>query len=305
MPRRFHPSLLALAYAASLCAAHSYVPNLNVDRLMYDGFRPTSPGSNPLAIGWSTTAYDQGYVNQTGYTTDEIICHRGSQNAQAHGLVNAGDRLHVQWNGWPMSHKGPLIDYLASCGENTPCEEVNKEDLQFFKISELGLIDGANDTAGPGGYWATDLLIANNNSWIVQIPPQIKPGYYVLRTEIIALHNASVSIGGQNYPQCLNIQIAGSGTVLPSGTPGMKLYDPKDPSMHLDIYEGLTTYKIPGPPVMSGVKAGTIPPLSHPLPTGPAPTYIGTTTTPLPAGATVTAASPTITSTPRYRRANM
>ncbi|TGJ82171.1 hypothetical protein E0Z10_g6601 [Xylaria hypoxylon] len=274
-------SLVALAYGASLGVAHSFVSNINIDRLMYDGFHPTAPDSYPLAVGWFTTAFDHGYVNQTGFTTEEIICHRDSRNANAHALVSAGDRIHVQWNGWPMSHKGPVIDYLASCGDNRPCEKVDKNDLSFFKISELGLLDGGNTTLGPGGLWATDLLIANNNSWIVEIPPQIKPGFYVLRTEIIALHNASNAIGSQNYPQCLNIRIAGNGTVLPSGTPGKKLYDPDEPSLYLDITKGLSTYKIPGPTVMSGVKAGTIPPLSHPVPTGPGVTYTGIETTPV------------------------
>ncbi|KAJ2996357.1 hypothetical protein NUW58_g991 [Xylaria curta] len=276
-----HPSLLVLASVAYLSSAHSFVSNINVNRLMYDGFHPTRLDSNPLAIGWSTTAFDQGYVNQTGFTTEEIICHRGGNNAKAHALVSAGDRIHVQWNGWPMSHKGPVMDYLASCGENQPCEKVDKNDLRFFKISELGLLNGANKTAGPGGFWATDLLIANNNSWIVEIPSQIKPGFYVLRTEIIALHNATNAIGSQNYPQCLNIRIAGNGTILPSGTPGKMLYDPEGENLHLDIFKGLSTYKIPGPTVMSGVPTGTIPPLSHPVPTGPGATYTGTETIPV------------------------
>ncbi|KAI0435490.1 glycosyl hydrolase family 61-domain-containing protein [Xylaria telfairii] len=290
-----HLSLLLLAYGVSVGTSHSFVSNINIDRLMYDGFHPTAPDSDPLAIGWSTTAFDQGYVNQTGFRTEEIICHRGSRNANAHALVSAGDRIHVQWNGWPMSHKGPVMDYLASCGENQPCETVDKNDLSFFKISELGLIDAANTTAGPGGLWATDLLIANNNSWIVEIPTQIKPGFYVLRTEIIALHNATNAIGAQNYPQCLNIRIAGNGTFLPSGTPGKKLYDPAEPSVHLDIYNGLSTYKVPGPTVISGVKPETIPPLSHPVPTGPGAIFTGTDTTPVATQAitaTPSAASP-------------
>ncbi|KAI0430787.1 glycosyl hydrolase family 61-domain-containing protein [Xylaria sp. FL1042] len=302
MPKIQTIGLLALAYGTRLGLAHSFVSNINIDRLMYDGFHPPTPDSDPLAVGWSTTAFDQGYVNQTGFTTEEIICHRGSRNANAHALVSAGDRIHVQWNGWPMSHKGPVMDYLASCGENQTCEKVDKNELSFFKISELGLLNGTNTTAGPGGLWATDLLIANNNSWIVEIPSQIKPGFYVLRTEIIALHNASNEIGSQNYPQCLNIRIAGNGTVLPGGTPGKKLYSPDDPSVHLDIYDGLSTYKIPGPAVMSGVKAETIPPLSHPVPTGAGAIYTGTATTPVITQAVIktpTAAFPTLTVRPR------
>jgi len=299
MRTQLSTGLLALSYGASLGSAHSYVSNINIDKLMYNGFHPPTPDDGPLTIGWSTTAFDQGYVNQTGYTNGEIICHRDGSNAHAHALVAAGDHIHIQWNGWPMSHKGPVLDYLASCGKNQPCEEVDKNDLRFFKISEYGLIDGANNTLGPGGLWATDLLIANNNSWIVEIPPQIQPGFYVLRTEIISLHNASNAIGAQNYPQCLNIRITGTGTILPEGTLGKDLYSPDEPSVHLDIYQGLSTYKIPGPTLMSGVKEGTVP-LSHPVPTGTGAVYTGTETTPVATHPpTVTASSVASTLMPR------
>jgi endoglucanase len=290
--------LLALACGASLSAAHSFVSYIDIDRLQYNGFHPTTPGSDPLAIGWSTTAFDQGYVNQTGYTTEEIICHRGSRNAHAHALVAAGDRIHIQWNGWPMSHKGPVLDYLASCGDEQPCENVDKNELRFFKISQLGLISATHNTAGPGGLWATDLLIANNNSWVVEIPEQMKPGFYVLRTEIISLHNASQAIGAQNYPQCLNLRIAGNGTLLPSGTLGKDLYSPDEPSVHLDIYSGLSTYKIPGP-TLNNVFATETAPLSHPLPTGPGAIYTGTETTPVATHAAMTAANAPTTLTAR------
>ncbi|KAI0851206.1 glycosyl hydrolase family 61-domain-containing protein [Daldinia vernicosa] len=86
-----------------------------------------------------------------------------------------------------------------------------------------------------------------------------------MRTEIISLHNASREIGAQNYPQCINLQITSDGTELPSSILGEKLYDPDDPSMHLYIYDGLSTYRIPGPTLISGIETVT---LSHPIPTG-------------------------------------
>ncbi|KAI1324717.1 glycosyl hydrolase family 61-domain-containing protein [Xylariaceae sp. FL0255] len=268
-----------LAFGASKTLAHSFISNINIDGLLYEGFYPTSPGSHPFAVGWATTAFDQGYVNQTGYTTPQIICHRGATNAHAHAEVNAGDRIQLQWHGWPQSHKGPVMDYLASCGnEDDTCETVNKTDLRFFKIDEMGLLNGTDTADGGGGLWATDLLIANNNSWVTEIPPQIKPGPYVLRTEIIALHNASNPIGAQNYPQCVNIRVRGSGTLSPNGTLGMDLYNPNDPSMHLNIYAGLSTYKIPGPPLISVAETVS---LSHPVPTGIGPIYTGTGTMPV------------------------
>ncbi|KAI1820688.1 lytic polysaccharide monooxygenase [Xylaria intraflava] len=282
---------LCFAYHVSLGDAHGFISNINVNRLFYNGWNPSLPDADPLSIGWSNSVFDQSFVNPKGYTTPDIICQRNGKSAHAHALISAGDHVQIQWNGWPIDHKGPVMNYLASCGENQPCEDVDKNDLRFFKISELGLIDGADTTTGPGGLWASDLLIANNHSWILEIPPMIKPGFYVLRSEIIALHTASVDRGAQNYPQCFNIRIEGQGTVLPSGIPGTELYDPEDPSVHLNIYEGVSTYKIPGPTVMSGVTAETIPPLSHPMPTGAGPIYTGTETTPVATAAQATTTS--------------
>ncbi|KAI0168896.1 glycoside hydrolase family 61 protein [Hypoxylon sp. FL1284] len=258
MYRSRHIALLALL-ADPVALAHSFVSNININGLYYDGFRPTEPTTHPFTIGWSTTAFDQGYVNQTGYRTEEIICHQGARNARGHAPVSAGDVVHIQWNGWPQSHKGPVMDYLASCGAS--CETVDKNALRFFKINQVGLVDGSEAP----GLWGSDQLIANNNSWVVEIPRTIQPGFYVLRTEIIALHNASYETGAQNYPQCINLQIKGEGTQKPEGVLGRDLYDPEDPSMHLDILDEMSAYQIPGPTPIAGVETLT---LSHPLPTG-------------------------------------
>ena len=91
----------------------------------------------------------------------------------------AGDSISLQWDTWPDSHKGPMIDYLARC-EGSSCEEVNPTSLEFFKIDAAGF-DAASKT------WASDVLIANDFSWLVRIPENIAPGNYVLRHETIAL----------------------------------------------------------------------------------------------------------------------
>jgi hypothetical protein len=111
----------------------------------------------------------------------------------------------------------------------------------------VGLID---DTTVPGT-WASDQLIANNNSWVVTIPTDIAPGNYVLRHEIIALHSAGQVNGAQNYPQCVNLQVTGSGTATPSGVLGTALYSETDPGIEINIYTSLSTYKVPGPTLYS------------------------------------------------------
>jgi hypothetical protein len=152
----------------------------------------------------------------------------------------------LEWTAWPSSHHGPVIDYLASC--NGACSTVDKTTLEFFKIDEAGLID---DTTSPGT-WASDQLIANNNSWAVTIPSTIASGPYVLRHEIIALHGAESSDGAQNYPQCINIEVTGGGSDVPSGTLGESLYSETDPGILVNIYTTGLTYTIPGPALYTG-----------------------------------------------------
>ena len=154
--------------------------------------------------------------------------------------------MELQWTPWPVSHHGPVLDYLANC--NGECTSVEKTSLKFNKIDGVGLLD---DTTIPGS-WASDKLIAANNSWTVTIPKSIAPGNYVLRHEIIALHSGENDDGAQNYPQCINLKVTGAGTDrLASGFLGEALYKETDPGIKVNIYQSLT-YTVPGPKLYSG-----------------------------------------------------
>jgi cellulase len=140
---------------------------------------------------------------------------------------------------------------MASC--NGDCTTVDKTTLSFFKIDEAGLI---TDTTSPGT-WASDQLIANNNSWSITIPSTIASGNYVLRHEIIALHSAGSTDGAQNYPQCINLEVTGGGSDVPAGTLGESLYTETDPGILVNIYTTGLTYTIPGPTLYSGGSGAT------------------------------------------------
>lgn len=147
-----------------------------------------------------------------------------------------------------------MIDYLANC--NGECTTVDKTSLKFNKIDEAGLI---SPTPNPGK-WASDEMIANNNSWVVTIPSSIASGNYVLRHETIALHSANNAGGAQNYPQCINLKISGSGSnSLSGGTVGTSLYTATDPGILVNIYQTLSSYIIPGPKLISGSGSGSRP----------------------------------------------
>ncbi|KAK5630911.1 hypothetical protein RRF57_006626 [Xylaria bambusicola] len=141
------------------------------------------------------------------------------------------------------------MDYLAAC--HGDCSSVDKESLEFFKIDEAGILDSSSAP----GRWASDVLIENNNSWLVQIPANLKAGQYVLRHETIALHSAGQQNGAQNYPQCVNIEVTGDGTEVPAGVKGTELYSPTDAGITVNIYTSGLDYKIPGPALIDGVPA--------------------------------------------------
>ncbi|KAI4594084.1 hypothetical protein KJ359_008626 [Pestalotiopsis sp. 9143b] len=256
-------TVLLAALSAAAVSAHSYVIDIDIDEELYTGFKPMNGSVNdPVIVGWGTSAWDMGWVGKDSYSTPDIICHKNGTNAQGHAPVAAGDKVHIQWNGWPQGHKGPVVDYLAPCGSEG-CQSLDKTTLQFFKINQGGLV---NSTAmAPYGEWASDQLIANNNSWLVEIPETIKPGFYVLRTEIIALHNATT--GAQHYPQCLNLEVKGNGTESPQGVYGEHLYNTTQPGLDqkLNITTGITSYLVPGPTIMPDAVSIS---LTNPIPTG-------------------------------------
>lgn len=150
----------------------------------------------------------------------------------------------------PESHHGPVLDYLAPVSAEN-WSDIDKTALSFFKISEGGLVDGSSSP----GSWASDQLIANNNSWAVTIPESVAPGKYVLRHEIIALHSAGQEDGAQNYPQCINLEVTGSGTASPEGIAATAMYKKDDAGILVNIYTTGYEYQIPGPTLWSGAAA--------------------------------------------------
>ena len=81
------------------------------------------------------------------------------------------------------------------------------------------------------------------------VPSTLAPGNYVFRHEIIAMHGAGSQNGAQNYPQCFNIEITGSGTDNPEGVLATEFYTATDPGILFNPYTTLTSYDIPGPPL--------------------------------------------------------
>lgn len=237
---------LALAPTAD---AHGHVSSISVNGKTYPGSDPSwyyLPANQVVATaGWLALNQDNGFIEPANFGTSDIACHKSAKSTSNSIPVNAGDSIKLTWNTWPDSHHGPVIDYLAKV--NSHSASTSAGSLSFFKIAESGLISGAS----PPGTWASDNLIKNGFSWTTKIPSSLAPGSYVLRHEIIGLHSAGSSNGAQNYPQCINLVVSGSGSTVPAGVPATSLYKINDPGILISIYSSLSSYKIPGPALAS------------------------------------------------------
>ncbi|KAK6215858.1 hypothetical protein LQW54_004038 [Pestalotiopsis sp. IQ-011] len=246
-----HSSKILLTAAAAfldLTSAHGFVNGIRVnDGAWVPGADPVwyyyTAGTSPATVGWNALNQDNGFVSPDAYTTSDIACHKSATAGQLSVSANAGDTLDITWSTWPSdSHKGPIINYIAQCSGS--CTSATAGSLTWTKIAEAGYSSGT---------WATDPLPTSNYTSTLTIPAKLKAGNYVIRHEIIALHSAGSDNGAQNYPQCFNVVVGGSGSVsLPTGTAGTSLYTRTDPGILFNLYTSFTSYTIPGPALWTG-----------------------------------------------------
>ncbi|KAJ4056081.1 hypothetical protein NW756_002774 [Fusarium oxysporum] len=135
--------------------------------------------------------------------------------------VAAGGKVDFFWPEWPHD-VGPVLTYIAACGGD--CASAERSALSWVKIDE----------AGYDGQWVAEKLMNNNFTWTATVPSTIAPGNYVFRHEIINLHSGAEKNGAQLYPQCVNIEITGTGTDTPQGVPGVELYKADDAGILFD-----------------------------------------------------------------------
>lgn len=152
-------------------------------------------------------------------------------------MARAGSTIDLTWTDWFGNHKGPVLTYMGLL----PNEATTLQDVGFFKIDEAGY-DPKTMTYG------SDWLIKNNNTQTVTIPSDIKPGTYVVRHEIIALHNSwqedkiKQTSGAQHYPNCFKVEVTGSGTATPPSQKFPGTYHWNDPGILVNIYYGPNEY---------------------------------------------------------------
>jgi cellulase len=141
------------------------------------------------------------------------------------------------------SHKGPITVYIAEAStEGTGAV--------WTKIAESGYSNGV---------WAVDTLISNKGKHSVTLPSTLAAGDYLLRAEIIGLHEADTDYevnsarGAQFYPSCSQVTVTSGGSTKPPGTFNfVGGYTGSDPGIVFNLYGSFTSYTIPGPAVWDG-----------------------------------------------------
>ncbi|KAF9462925.1 glycoside hydrolase family 61 protein [Collybia nuda] len=171
--------------------------------------------------------------------------------------VKAGDKFTFEWyhssrndDIIASSHKGPVLVYIAPASSNGG-------GAVWTKIFE--------DTYTSN--WGVDRLIAAHGQHSVIIP-NIPAGDYLLRAELVTLHEADALYsqnpirGVQLYMSCAQIKVTSSGSLqLPGGTSFPGSYTDSTPGIQWNIYLGggaPSQYKAPGPAVWSGSAGGSI-----------------------------------------------
>ena len=238
----------ALLGLVSLASGHAIFQRVKVngaDQGQLKGVRATS-SNNPIEN-----------VNDGGFACNNNIAHKdntiitvpaGAQvGAWYQHVIGGPQGSNDADNPIAASHKGPIIVYLAKV-DNAASASASGQ--KWFKVAESGL---------SGGTWAVDTLIKNDGWHYFTMPSCVAPGDYLMRVELIALHNAGSYPGAQFYMGCAQIKITGSGTNTGGQTvsfPGA--YAASHPGITTSIYgsggvpnNGGKAYSIPGPAVIS------------------------------------------------------
>ena len=176
----------------------------NLDKICECSFFPFYPaeGQSSIQRHWDD------YSPIEDLTSTYLVCNHPGSYAEKYANITAGEEVKAYYPGWPHNI-GPVIVWMAYCGsEFDACSSFNGTGNHWFKINQVGLMEGTIET----GLWGQGHLQASNYTWNVTIPETLQEGAYLMRHELISLH---VPFGPQFYPECAHLYVKGAGTEVP------------------------------------------------------------------------------------------
>ncbi|KAH7384094.1 cel1 protein precursor [Phaeosphaeria sp. MPI-PUGE-AT-0046c] len=230
----------ATALFAANAYAHGAVTSYIIDGTTYPGYTGFSPASSPKTIQRQWPDY-----NPTMSITDRKVLCNGGTSADLVAKVAAGGKVTAKWSQWTHA-QGPVMVWLYKCsGDHKSCDGSGKK---WFKIDQ----DGLSAPPLSSENWGTAKVL-KTLKWESKIPASLAAGNYLIRHELLALHQAKTP---QFYAECAQIEVTGSGTAQPgseylANIPGYA--SQSDPGVTIDTYSNsITSYTCPGPKVWSG-----------------------------------------------------
>ncbi|GAB7364284.1 hypothetical protein MBLNU230_g4829t1 [Neophaeotheca triangularis] len=174
--------------------------------------------------------------------------------------VDGGSSLTFEYRQWPDDvSKGPLDE-----GHAGPCSVYLKKVDNAVEASGTGdgwfkLWDDGYDESS--GKWCTQKMIGNNGRITVTIPDSLQGGDYLVRPELIALHNVPKGIP-EYYVGCAQVFLDSAGSGVPTSTVSIPGFvDGSEDGLTFNIYDqrnDLASYKIPGPDVAELTSAQSV-----------------------------------------------
>jgi hypothetical protein len=155
-----------------------------------------------------------------------------------------------------ISHKGPCAVYMKAVKSAV---EDPGHGAGWFKIWDSGYDASTSECRSLSAHpnlqiltkrqGCTEKLIKNNGLLSVDVPADLAGGYYLVRPEILALHQADKSPPNpQFYTGCAQIFLESSGTAVPSNTVSIPGHvNAGDASVLFNIYTPSWPYPLPGP----------------------------------------------------------
>ncbi|EAU89260.1 endoglucanase II [Coprinopsis cinerea okayama7 len=283
-------SFASLLFLAATAAAHATWQQIWVNGV--DGGTSClrrAANNNPIDVGAKELACN-------AHTLSPNVCTiKPGDKVTVEMHAQHGDRSCAQ-EAIGGNHYGPVMVYMAKV-DDARTADANAAD--WFKVSEMGM--ASNNPV----YWAVQVLNDNCGHWTFTVP-DLAPGNYLIRSEVIALHVAGSIGGAQFYPGCFQVNVVGNGSGRPTETvkfPGA--YKATDPGVLFDMYRPQSTYIIPGPRPY-GTSPATVANTPYPTTatwnTALQPTTVPTVTPPVGGGTNpppvTTVAPPVVTSQP-------
>lgn len=113
--------------------------------------------------------------------------------------------------------------------------------------------------------WCTEKLMKNNGMLSVKVPENLAGGYYLIRPELLALHQADKSPPNpQFYLGCAQIFLNSTATSLPMDTVKIPGYvEPTNPAVLFNIYIPKWPYPALGPALYNGSNSVEVKPINR------------------------------------------